>query len=289
MQWGTPTVVGAPVETGVRYGKPGKAAADDDVELGAPPSQNHVDHGSSPAGASWKVPEEEWYATRCPDAMTGENRANFIRKVFGILAFQMAITVTICAAAMFIPFVQAAFIRLLVSPGASFMIMIPAICVLCALQKYKSEHPTNYYLLLAFTVLMSMSVAGVCALYQKAGLGFLILQAFVATAIAFGSLSLYALKSGKDFTWMGGMLSMALMGMIGFSFFGALFGFHGGAIFSLFGVVVFSGFILYDTSRVLQVYGPDDAIVAAVELYLDILNLFLYILELLSECSNQDS
>merc|ERR1712137_580417 len=131
---------------------------------------------------------------------------------------------------------------------------------------------------------MSISIAGICAMYQTVGLGSLILQAFAITMAAFGSLTLYAMKSGKDFTWMGGMLYMGLMGMIMFSLIGWLFGFHGGAVFSLFAVVLFCGYILYDTSRVMKIYGPDDAIVAAVELYLDILNLFLYILELLSQC-----
>merc|ERR1712039_826747 len=136
---------------------------------------------------------------------------------------------------------------------------------------------------------MSVAIAGVCAAYQKAGLGYLILQAFAITAACFIGLTAYAMKSGKDFSWMGALLSMGLWGMMMFSFLGWLFGFSGGILYSLFGVVLFCGYIVYDTHRVLRVYGPDDAIMASIELYLDILNLFLYILEFLSRMSGSDS
>merc|ERR1719326_1841652 len=102
-------------------------------------------------------------------------------------------------------------IQLLRVPFANLGIFIPAVCVLCALQAKKAEHPTNYYLLWTFTGLMSFSIAGICAAYQQAGLGILVLQAFAITAACFIGLSVYAMKSGKDFSWMGGMLSMGLM------------------------------------------------------------------------------
>jgi len=265
------------------------------IEMGRPPSERSSareaaaipnSHSSQP---SWKVPESEWYASQNPEQMSGEIRADFVRKVYGILAAQMTLTVLTCATAMLVPVVRHAFIRMMALPFASLAIFVPAVCVLCALQAKKAEHPTNYYLLLAFTLLMSFSIAGICARYQEAGLGNLILEAFAITAACFVGLSLYAMKSGKDFSWMGGFLSMGLMGMIMFSFFGWLFGFSGGILFALFGVMLFCGFILYDTHRVLQVYGPDDAMLASVELYLDILNLFLYVLQFLSSMSgNQE-
>ena len=60
-------------------------------------------------------------------------------------------------------------------------------------------------------------------------------------------------------------------------------------VFVIFGVALFVGFILYDTNRVMKIYGPDDAIMASIELYLDILNLFLYILEMLSSMQGNQS
>ena len=47
-------------------------------------------------------------------------------------------------------------------------------------------------------------------------------------------------------------------------------------------VLLFSGLLVYDTSRLRNVYGPDDYVMAAVSIYLDLLNMFLFILSLLS-------
>ena len=52
-------------------------------------------------------------------------------------------------------------------------------------------------------------------------------------------------------------------------------------VFSLAGALLFVGYILYDTSLIIHHLGPDDYVVAAVTLYLDIINLFHYLLELL--------
>lgn len=59
------------------------------------------------------------------------------------------------------------------------------------------------------------------------------------------------------------------------------FGLGGRMVFSLVGALIFVGYILYDTSLIIHHFGPDDYIIAAVTLYLDIINLFLYLLELL--------
>jgi len=273
------------------YGQHQDEPEDDiELEMGKSAAASSSANAPSEAQSSWKMSEDDWYATRHPeDALSGEIRAGFIRKVYGILAAQMTMTCLICTCAMLIPPVRAAFVALMSIPYAMLLVFAPAICVLCALQAKKAEHPTNYYLLWIFTALMSVSIAGICAVYQEAGLGYLVLEAFAITASCFIGLSLYAMKSGKDFQWMGGMLSMGLMGMLMFSFLGFIFGFSGGILYSLFGVVLFCGFILYDTNRVMKIYGPDDAIMASIELYLDILNLFLYILEMLSSMQGSQS
>lgn len=230
---------------------------------------------------SWGIPESEWYEV-ARGGVSAEDRGNFIRKVYGILSAQMALTAATCACAMLVDPVRSVFVSLGHSIIYTLLIFVPALAILCMLRRFKAQHPVNYYLLLAFTVLMSLSLGGVCAQYQEAGLGALILEAAGMTAVVFGGLSAYALRSGKDFTWLGGVLTMGLLGLVMFGFLGGLFGFSGGAALALLGVLLFSGFILYDTSRILKVYGPDDAVVAAIELYLDILNLFLCVLQLLS-------
>ena len=53
--------------------------------------------------------------------------------------------------------------------------------------------------------------------------------------------------------------------------------------------LLFCGFILYDTSNLLHLYGPDDYVEASIALYLDIINLFLYLLEILRMLQGGDN
>ena len=59
-----------------------------------------------------------------------------------------------------------------------------------------------------------------------------------------------------------------------------------GGVYSLLGALIFSGFIIFDTWQITERFGYDDHILASITLYLDILNLFLFILRLLSRDRN---
>ena len=48
--------------------------------------------------------------------------------------------------------------------------------------------------------------------------------------------------------------------------------------FGIVGTILFSGFIIYDTNNIMRYMGVDDYIIASIELYLDVINLFLCIL-----------
>lgn len=213
-------------------------------------------------------------------------RAGFIRKVYGILTAQMAFTVLFCMCSMFVAPLRHGLIGFYKIPGAGIMLFIPMMCILCALMKNKDQHPLNYQLLMAFTVCMSVPVGFICAAYYSHGLGHLILQAFVLTMICFGSLTAYTMYSGKDFSWMGAGLSSGLMILIFWGFLGSVFGFGMGLMYSAFGAMLFCGYIVYDTWRIMKEYGCDDAIIAAIDLYLDIVNLFMYLLQFLSSMSS---
>ena len=110
----------------------------------------------------------------------------------------------------------------------------------------------------------------------------LIFTSLGATGVIFVALSGYVLTTKKDFSFLGGFLFIALLGAIlvsiGGMFFklGMLEVITSGAF-----VVIFSGFILYDTSRILN-NGETSYVMATISLYLDILNLFLSLLRVLS-------
>ncbi len=118
--------------------------------------------------------------------------------------------------------------------------------------------------------------------YERSGQGFLVLQAVGITAAIFVGLSIFTFYSGYDFGFMGMYLFACLIAMIVWGFFISIFGFQTPYLYSLLGAILFCGYIVYDTWKISEKYTYDDYIPASIDLYLDIINLFLYILEMLS-------
>ena len=112
---------------------------------------------------------------------------------------------------------------------------------------------------------------------------------FFITAGMFGAMSLIGYTTKKDLTKVGSFLMMALIGLIIATLVNLFLKSDALSwIISLVGVVVFTGLTAYDTQKVIRASaGADDseayskiAIIAALELYLDFVNLFLYLLRL---------
>ena len=76
--------------------------------------------------------------------------------------------------------------------------------------------------------------------------------------------------------------------MIFYSFAAFVFGFTAGIWYSIIGAVVMCLFIIVDTQMILsQRFADDEWIIASCELYLDVINLFLHLLRILTELSRR--
>lgn len=113
-----------------------------------------------------------------------------------------------------------------------------------------------------------------------------VMTAAVLTTAVTLALTAYVHKTGKDFSRMGGFLFagliVVLLASIAAMFIPAM---H--AIVSAAGALLFTGFILYDTSRLVR-GEEDNYVIAAVSMYLNVLNLFLSILQLLGMSPSDD-
>jgi FtsH-binding integral membrane protein len=127
----------------------------------------------------------------------------------------------------------------------------------------------------------------ITAMYAEAGAGDLVVEAVFITASVFIILTIFTLQSKWDFSFLGAGLGMCLWIMILWGFFGLIFGLQTGYVYALAGSILFSGFIIYDTYMICERLDPEDYVVAAIELYLDLVNLFLYILRLLAESNRR--
>lgn len=116
-------------------------------------------------------------------------------------------------------------------------------------------------------------------------------EAASLSAILVAGLGTYSWISSKDFGYLGKTLFWALLALIVvglISMFVSIGGF-GQLLYAVIGTAIFCGFVLYDVSNIKLRYGPDDAVIATVQLYLDFLNLFLFILQILMSLSGGGS
>lgn len=106
--------------------------------------------------------------------------------------------------------------------------------------------------------------------------------AAIMTGLIFTGLTAYVFVTKKDFSFLGGILSIGLFSLLGIALCGWIFGFAVGVWYSWLGAAIFSGYILYDTSNIMRTHDTREAVPAAIELFTDIVYLFWYILSILS-------
>ncbi|XP_030640728.1 protein lifeguard 4 [Chanos chanos] len=202
-------------------------------------------------------------------------RMDFLRKVYTILSLQIIITTAVSALFMFCgsikDFVHA-------SPSVVLLSAIGSLGLLFALAIYRHQHPVNLYLLLGFTLLEAISVATAVTFYEYS----MVLQAFILTSAVFLGLTAYTFQSKRDFSKLGAGLFTCLWILIIGSFM-RLFFYNDTLelVFAGAGALLFCGFIIYDTHILMHKLSPEEHVLASINLYLDIINLFLHILRIL--------
>eukprot|EP00931_Biecheleriopsis_adriatica_P080780 TRINITY_DN5412_c0_g1_i1.p1 TRINITY_DN5412_c0_g1~~TRINITY_DN5412_c0_g1_i1.p1 ORF type:complete len:289 (-),score=62.01 TRINITY_DN5412_c0_g1_i1:87-845(-) len=228
---------------------------------------------------------EKWDGPMSPH-MPAYIRQGFVKKVYVTLAMQLLVTFLIALPFKTVLSPQWVYTHAALGQLASIGALVLALGMACCCRQAARTYPTNYLLLGGITVCISIMVGFVTARYNTAS----VLLALASTSVAFISLTAYAWTTKTDFTEFGGYLGAALSSLIGFGFVMMLFSLFGIAppfmhtIYALLGTVLFSVYIVYDTQLIAGgkrvELGPDDHVFAALNLYLDIINLFLYLLEL---------
>ncbi len=209
-------------------------------------------------------------------------RLGFIRKVYGILSVQLLVTFTLCCVSMastsFAKFQQGNPGIMIVCLIATLVIMI---CLLCIPHLVRNS-PTNYILLGAFTLFESYLVSAICSMTSPR----IVFMAAAMTVALTLALTYYACTTKDDFTICGSLLFIGTCIMLMFSIF--LIFSHNRIlhiIMCCFGVFLYSIYLIYDTQLLLGnkrcALDYDDYIIGALMLYVDIIQLFLYLLEIL--------
>lgn len=231
----------------------------------------------------------------------GYIRAGFVRKVYSILSTQLLLTVTLVVIWHYASFESGDAHHLtpfglwMIRHGfhIQWLVLILALVTLCSLMSYKNSYPYNLVGLAVFTVEMSFFVSTTCVTYHAAGYGQAMLLALVITTATFLALTAFTIFSEIDFTFLAPVLCLGVFVVLMWSCIMSIaFAFGGWSfswtlVFTIMVALLFIGFIVFDTYQIVTRLGVDDYLIAAVELYLDVINLFFVILSLLTLCGRR--
>ncbi|XP_073946821.1 glutamate NMDA receptor-associated protein 1 lifeguard isoform X5 [Choristoneura fumiferana] len=211
-------------------------------------------------------------------------RKAFIRKVYSILMVQLLITMAFITLFTYHQGTQMWFARnqwmMWVALGVTFVTLIVMAC--CG--NVRRQAPMNFIFLGIFTLAESFLLGAISSTRAPEA----VMMAVGVTAAVCLALTIFALQTKWDFTMMGGFLVCAsvvllLLGIV------SIFVRNNTLqlVYACIGALLFSMYLVYDTQLMMggkhkYSISPEEYIFAALNLYLDIVNIFLYILTIIS-------
>ena len=205
-----------------------------------------------------------------------------MRKTFGWMALCLLIT---ALAAMGV--VNSGLFYQIASSGAMWLLIIAELVVVFVLSAriHKMSVTTATIMLIVYSALNGATLSVIFVVYSLGSIA----KTFFITTGMFGVMALVGATTKRDLSKMGSILFMALIGLIIASLVNLFLRSSGlDWIISLIGVVLFTALTAYDVQRVKRLAAETDlyddtqvgrlAVISALSLYLDFINLFLYLL-----------
>ncbi|XP_070493374.1 protein lifeguard 1-like isoform X1 [Chironomus tepperi] len=218
----------------------------------------------------------------------GSIRKAFIRKVFAILSVQLSLTLGVISLFIFVPsvskYVFNNFWLFIVAIVLLFILLIMLACC----ENLRRSSPTNYIMLFLLTVCMSFMLGVTSATYSRN-------EVFIAvgiTAVVTIGLTIFALQTKWDFTTMGGVLFVSVIILVIFGIFASIFRNNTlTLVYASIGALLFCIYLVYDIQLMMggkhkYSISPEEYIFAALNLYIDIVNIFMYILMIIGASKN---
>jgi len=180
------------------------------------------------------------------------------------------------------------FLQLMAIPGMMWILMLApfAFILIMSFGINKLSLPVLFVLFIAFAATMGLSLSSIFIIFD---LG-VIFKVFLITAGLFGTMAVLGYTTKTDLTAFGGILTMALIGIVIASLVNMFLGSETmDYVISCIGVLVFTGLTAYDVQKIKRIgagveYGTATAgklaLMGALTLYLDFVNLFLFLLRI---------
>lgn len=240
--------------------------------------------GGAPPGADLPNVESSSFFSSPQSFSETKIRHAFIRKVYSIVSLQLLCTIAFIATIIYVPPLKGFFhantwILWILLAGTFIIMMVLACC-----ESVARSHPLNIILLGAFTIMESLLIGCISSVYQTD-------TVFIAAGLTFFvvvGLTLFAFQTKIDFTGMGTYLFVFGLVLFGFGLISIIMRSNiMNIVYAALGAGLFSMYLVFDTQLMMggkhkYSISPEDYIMAALSLYMDIINLFLMILRLVS-------
>lgn len=227
-------------------------------------------------------------------------RLGFIKKVYAILGMQMLLTFAIAAPIQLLATPEWLMAHMTLFYIAAVAPLVMLVMGMCCFPKVMKNYPTNYIFLIIFTCFQAFTVGCVSSLYTTQSVMF----AMATTGAVTLGLSIYAANTKSDFTGCApffwaitiGLLCFMSM-MVTFQMLGFVLPRGAQLAYSGFAVGIYCLYIVHDTQMIVgtplglfgqgkqhkTVFMIDDYVFAALNLYIDIIGLFLQLLEIMGD------
>ena len=220
----------------------------------------------------------------------GVDNVETLNEIFRKVYQYMAIGLILTALTAYITASSPRILYMLFSSRATFIILAVAevgLVIALGAMINKISSSTAFIMFAIYSILNGLTCSVVLLVYTRAS----VYQAFFSTAAMFGGMSLYGLYTKRDLTSMGSFLRMGLWGLLIAMIINI---FVGSSMMeltvSVLGIIIFLGLTAYDTAKIKEMsYSYDTsegnitgkiAVIGALTLYLDFINIFLYMLRL---------
>lgn len=173
------------------------------------------------------------------------------------------------------------------TPGLMMLLYVVELGLVFTSRMWSTKAPLNRLLFFAFAFITGVTISPLIFQLTATTAGAALLyKALAATGLTFAATALVGFSTRKNLSGMSGFLFMGLIGMIIVGVIGIFIPWSTQfeMIYSGIGILLFSAFTAYDFQKIKH-YPQDRYIDAALNLYLDIFNLFLYILRFLTALS----
>ncbi|XP_048342830.1 protein lifeguard 3-like [Sphaerodactylus townsendi] len=209
----------------------------------------------------------------------------FIRKVYSIISVQLLVTVGIVAIFIFVTPVTSFVQNNIAVYYGSYAVFLVTYLVLVCCEGLRRRFPWNIIFLCVFTLAMAFMTGTISSMYSTKA----VLLAMIITAIVAITVTVFSFQTKVDFTSCTGLfcvLAIVVMvtGIITAIVLSFKYVYWLHMLYAAIGAIVFTLFLAYDTQLLLgnkkYTISPEDYIVGALEIYLDVVYIFTFFLQL---------